>query len=316
MDAIISVLIICSVMEAVSLQKIPSVREFFPAVRNDLTKVTWAHAVNSIEKFQKALEDKVMMLEADVMIGTLIRGNDTRKDIPIMCHPEAPDAECVSDLSLDDFLARVISVNNVGIKLDFKTTEVFNKSLATLHSYKSNLTVPLWLNADILLGPVNSTGQVVDPQVFLGRSRELFPGATLSPGWKVRFGGDVTNGSYSAEHVSAMKDLLVRSNVTQPVSFPVQVGLASMSLDTLPEILEVSGVSDRTLTLWGTGADPVDVRGLRDLLRAVGRDRIYTDLPQSLLDELSSAGRRTSAGRGSLLLLLLLLAVVLSASSP
>nr|CAD7264573.1 unnamed protein product [Timema shepardi] len=38
----------------------PSVAEFFPSIENDLTKVTWAHKVNSNVALQKALENQVI----------------------------------------------------------------------------------------------------------------------------------------------------------------------------------------------------------------------------------------------------------------
>lgn len=50
------------------------------------------------------------MIEADV----LLRGHEPRK--PIMAHPPMTD----SDITLQEWLAQVITHNNKGIKLDFK----------------------------------------------------------------------------------------------------------------------------------------------------------------------------------------------------
>jgi hypothetical protein len=71
-----------------------------------------------------------MMLEADVVLGTLEGGS--RDPIPVMAHP--PDN--VSDLSLEGFLTEVVAAtqrgHRCGIKLDFKTLEVLTPSLQQL----------------------------------------------------------------------------------------------------------------------------------------------------------------------------------------
>jgi Uncharacterized conserved protein (DUF2181) len=62
--------------------------------------------------------DEMMMLEADVLMGTLTGGGT--EQIPIMAHPPALE----SDLSLQNFLDGVVAANTngkrKGIKLDFK----------------------------------------------------------------------------------------------------------------------------------------------------------------------------------------------------
>lgn len=71
-----------------------------------------------------------MMLEADVVLGTLEGGSGDQ--IPVMAHPPAN----VSDLSLEGFLAEVVAATQkgqrCGIKLDFKTVEVLRPSLRQL----------------------------------------------------------------------------------------------------------------------------------------------------------------------------------------
>lgn len=71
-----------------------------------------------------------MMLEADVIYGKI---NGSGESIPIMGHPPATQ----SDLSLQEFLTTVYNFNKdennrlvrKGVKLDFKSTEVFSKSV-------------------------------------------------------------------------------------------------------------------------------------------------------------------------------------------
>lgn len=82
-----------------------------------------------------------MMLEADVLLGTLTddKNNET---VPIMGHPPSN----TSDLSLEQFLNTIQlynthNKNNTrGIKLDFKTIDVFERSIPILE--KSYEEVP------------------------------------------------------------------------------------------------------------------------------------------------------------------------------
>jgi hypothetical protein len=78
-----------------------------------------------------------MMLEADVVLGTLEGGSG--EEIPVMAHP--PDN--VSDLSLENFLTEVMSAtqkgHRCGIKLDFKTVEVLQPSLSQLKAYEKQV---------------------------------------------------------------------------------------------------------------------------------------------------------------------------------
>lgn len=83
------------------------------------------------------------MIEADIVLGTLTGANTTNSTnatgIPVMGHPPSN----TSDLSLEDFLTTIDTFNtNVtntttrkGVKLDFKSIEVFNASLALLRTF-------------------------------------------------------------------------------------------------------------------------------------------------------------------------------------
>lgn len=70
------------------------------------------------------------MIEADIILGTLI-DDDPSNLQPVMGHPPAK----VSDISLHDFLQRINEFNSLsgvsmkGVKLDFKSIEVFEMSL-------------------------------------------------------------------------------------------------------------------------------------------------------------------------------------------
>ncbi|XP_069695619.1 protein FAM151B isoform X2 [Periplaneta americana] len=256
-------------------------QEYFPEIGNDLTVVTWGHAVNSKQKLQDALDEKLMMLEADVVMGTVEGGSE--EEIPIMAHPPST----TSDLSLKGFLTTVVNAtkngHRCGVKLDFKSVEVLMPSLQELYEHKQ-IDFPVMLNADILPGPVNSTTIPVDADTFLELCAKLFPESTLSVGWTTRYGDLVINGSYSEEQVEAMEDALDRKQVTQPVTFPVRAGLAAKSGNTLTRL---KNINNSTFTIWSSEDDPVDVDLLRELiLNTLGRDRVYVDVPKSLSDEL------------------------------
>lgn len=75
------------------------------------------------------------MIEADIVLGKL---NGAGEDIPIMGHPPAN----TSDLTLESFLQQVTAFNTnatnttrKGVKLDFKTIEVFEKSIQIVSQF-------------------------------------------------------------------------------------------------------------------------------------------------------------------------------------
>lgn len=75
----------------------------------------------------------IQMIEADIIYGKLLNSNDQQQQ-PVMGHP--PNTE--SDISLRTFLKNILEFNrnsknkSKGVKLDFKSTEVFDKSLPIL----------------------------------------------------------------------------------------------------------------------------------------------------------------------------------------
>ena len=161
---------------------------FFPP---DRTLVTWAHGVNSIALLNSSLEDSsILMLEADIQLGYLIGSLDL---IPIMAHPPA----LFSDLSFEMFLSRVLEFNSEdsgednqmkGLKLDFKQLVAVEPVLKILRRYNaSEFNFPVWLNADILPGPINSTGIPVNGEKFISLTSLYLPEMTLSLGWTTRY---------------------------------------------------------------------------------------------------------------------------------
>lgn len=261
-----------------------AVDKYFPEINGDLTRVTWIHAVNSVSKLQSALDGDVMMLEADVSLGTLVGNSNGGSPIPIMAHP--PNK--TSDLSLEMFIDKIVkSGRRKGIKLDFKSKDAYVASENILEQkfVKEEVKFPVWLNADILLGPVNSETVPVDADYFLKTSVTKFPTTMLSVGWTTNFGGDITVGNYSTSDIDEMTEALSRNHVTRPVTFPVRAGIAAQSIETLTSLVQLSPAGT-TLTLWSPETDPVDYVGLKKLVDGLGHNKVYIDIPKTMYNQL------------------------------
>jgi len=157
--------------------QVPETAEFFGTSPD---KIKWGHGINSQAQLKNSLEGKDMMIEADVSSGT-IKGDDNV--IPIMAHPPSK----TSDLSLEQFLDCILDYHiPKGIKLDFKNIEVVESALKIIQLKMNKIKGPLWLNSDIIAGPVNATTQPVDAKQFLNLTQTYFPSAVLSVGWTTR----------------------------------------------------------------------------------------------------------------------------------
>lgn len=70
------------------------------------------------------------------------------------------------------------------------------------------MTYPLWLNADIIRGPVNQSSSIpVDPAKFLAGSAQ-FKDAVLSIGWTTRWGADYREGNYTDDEIDNMRQAI------------------------------------------------------------------------------------------------------------
>ncbi|CAB3238788.1 unnamed protein product [Arctia plantaginis] len=254
-------------------------------VMRNLTTVTWAHAVNNKTYLDAALASDICMLEADIVLGTII--GKEGPPIPVMAHPPATS----SDLSLADFLSTVAKYNNVnskqkGVKLDFKSIEAYEKSQELIAQYsKPQITFPLWLNADILPGPVDSTTKPVDPVKFLELGAK-HPRAVLSVGWTTNYGGSITEGEYSGEQIGTMLRMINEHRINQTVTFPVRAGLAANSQPVILDLLRETSSLNCSMTVWSSEGDHVEVNRLRALILTVGLERTYLDVPQDLAAKL------------------------------
>lgn len=267
-----------------------------------------------------------MMIEADVVYGTL---NSTGSVLPVMGHPP----QNVSDTSLEEYLKyfqNFTSTNSSkkGLKLDFKSIEAFSHSLPYLKNtsrvdylykicyffFKLIFQVfPLWINADILPGPGNSSSVPVNDTEFLRLAAEL-NGTVLSIGW-------TTNGTeepYTDDHIKQMTNITKSYSITNEITFPVRAGNAAKSLMQMESLLK--DIPNSTLTIWSSSEnDKVDVNLLRNLIFKVGLNRAYVDVPESLSSQLHletennafNAANRLTMVNSFLSLLMILLTIIL-----
>ncbi|XP_076628711.1 protein FAM151B isoform X2 [Colletes latitarsis] len=276
-------LVLLTAIQDVMSNNFTKPQSFFPSIDGNLTRIAWAHAVNSQAKLAKALKnDTIMMLEADVSLG-----NDT--NVPIMAHPPATE----SDLTLQNFLQTVIDSNTTkGIKLDFKSIEAFNASKPLLENKKNELAFPVFLNADILPGPVNATTLPVDAKSFVSGAK-AFSNYTLSVGWTTRYDPayNDTKGGYTTKQIQAMIDILTEQNVTQPITYPVRAAQATNNVAAIESLMKKSpGSSDATLTIWSSEGDGVDAERLSTLIKQIGVSKVYVDVPADLAKKLDLSG--------------------------
>lgn len=257
-------------------------------VKGNLTKIVWAHAVNSKELLTKALnQTDVNMLEADVVLGKLT--SNATENMPIMAHP--PDN--TSDLSLQEFL-KIVGEKSTkkGVKLDFKSIEALDASKEILNATHNDLKFPLFINADILPGPVNANAtKPVDANEFLNQTKSLTK-CTLSVGWTTRYGSkdNVTEGGYMKEQIEQMLNLLKEKQVTQPITYPVRAGPAANSAEVIKNLMERSAElksKDVTLTVWSSEGDQVNTTELSALIKDIGLAKVYVDVPKDLLQNLT-----------------------------
>ncbi|EDW64460.1 protein FAM151B isoform X2 [Drosophila virilis] len=265
----------------------------------NLTAISWAHAVNSQQLLADALSGEIDMIEADIVLGQL---NGVGPDLPVMAHPPIT----ISDLTLEDFLLQIRAHNELhegaekGVKLDFKSIEVFEGSLGILDEIIPKMAYPIWINADIISGPVEQNNSVpVDPaRFFAGCMR--YKQAVLSIGWTTRWGANYRDGEYTDEQCNAMLQAINDNNLTstgQAITFPVRAGIAANSASQLHNLVSaVNETNESTLTIWSSDNDYVDVAQLRKLIFSFGLDRVYLDVPEELSSRLDLGNTGNGAG--------------------
>jgi len=268
---------------------VADVSDFFPNASDDLSEISWGHAVNSKDLLEKSIKDDgINMLEADVLSGNLEGESSSDPQCAIMAHPPAT----TSDISLEMWIRRVIDANQngkkKGAKLDFKDEDILEASLEILKSRSDEITFPLLLNADILKGPHDSPAKAITADKFLKLCSENFPKATLSVGWTTAT-KDVSDefAVYTKAMVEEMKEALERNSIVQPVTFPIRAAFLGASLENLEWLIE--NVPDSSITVWSSSDDTIDVTTLMSLREKIGLDALFVDLPEEQQKEFEVA---------------------------
>jgi len=276
-------------MVANDVAEVIDISDFFPTAQDDLSDISWGHAVNSKDLLEKSIKDDgIMMLEADVLSGHLEGESSSDPQSTIMAHPPAT----TSDISLEVWIRRVIDANEngkkKGAKLDFKDEDILEDSLEILKSRSDEITFPLWLNADILKGPHDSPAKPITADKFLKLCSENFPKATLSVGWTTA-NKDVSDefAVYTKEMVEEMKEVIEKNEIAQPVTFPVRAAFLGASLENLEWLVEK--VPDSSITVWSSSDDTIDVTAILSLREKIGLDALYVDLPEEQQKEFEVA---------------------------
>uniref|UniRef100_A0A8C3TAY4 Protein FAM151A n=1 Tax=Chelydra serpentina TaxID=8475 RepID=A0A8C3TAY4_CHESE len=220
----------------------------------------------------------VMVLEADVNIEGHNTPNETDK--PIMAHPPA----VYSDNSFQEWLDVVLNSSSKGIKLDFKSIKAVDPSLAILlkKSSEVKLNRPLWLNADILMGPNVPINTAVNASLFLSLIQEKYPNCTLSLGWTTLYSFLFPNKTYTQKMIQEMHSIV--GTLPQRVTFPVRASLREPQASSTLSLLH-----RYSLTLWQGKTDPITVEDLlfiRDNSRA---EQIYYDIYDPVLSQFKEA---------------------------
>ncbi|XP_063359055.1 protein FAM151A isoform X1 [Cydia amplana] len=285
-------------------------------VLKNLTTVTWAHAVNNKTFLQAALASDVQMLEADIVLGQLI--GKEGPPIPVMAHPPATTSDLSLGDFLSIVAQHnkgIAKEKQKGVKLDFKSIEAFEKAQDLIARFSKpedsharttdapcspcsrrdfsaakspemstqndSVTFPLWLNADILPGPVAATTKPLDPEKFI-KLASNHPRAVLSVGWTTRYGGNITEGEYTRQQIGTMLRMVNALKVNQTITFPVRAGLASNSQPVILDLLRETRALGSSVTVWSAEGDAVAVERLRALILTVGLEHTYLDVPAEL----------------------------------
>lgn len=140
----------------------------------------------------------------------------------------------------------------------------------------------VWLNADVLSGPIDAPAIPVLADQFLSLCQQYFPGAVLSIGWTTYLLpiSDTVSGQYGWQHVREMADVIQcrgSKNYSPKFTFPVRGLFASKSIHQLQWLLSL--VPNSTLTVWTGKYDPLGVEDLLRIRKAFPKDRVFYDLP-------------------------------------
>lgn len=120
---------------------------------------------------------------------------------------------------------------------------------------------------------------------------------------------------YTEQQVQRMINTLKEQQVTQPVTYPVRAGLAANDINVMKMLMENStgsGIKNATLTVWSSEGDKVNAEKLSQLIREIGVEKVYVDVPKELMDKLRLSAASSPRPATLVLAATLFLAVSLS----
>lgn len=227
--------------------------DYFKKTYSEVQKlgdIRWSHAVNSLEKLERSINDpRIMFIESDIRVS--LSGEI------IAAHPP----ELTSDLKYPTLLNKV-KVSKQGLKLDFKDPEILVHALHLLQ--EAELSQPVLLNADIL-GGNNAPRAKFVPEAFLALAKKYYPQGILSIGWTTN-----TTDPYTSQNIEEMLKLL--ENYDQDVTFPVRACLIPSSWDQLKRLLDNPLFS---LSIWNN--EPVTDEQLIFIKQNIPADKAFFD---------------------------------------
>ncbi|KAL3862406.1 hypothetical protein ACJMK2_008375 [Sinanodonta woodiana] len=240
----------------------------------DASKIKWSHSTNSRKKLQDALQGEFMMIKADILLQG--QGTENQTNVPIMAHPP----NIYSDITFDEWIDAVVLSGKKGLELDFKSIEAVEPTLLLLTQRRAKLTIPVWLNADVLQGP-DGPSVTVTANRFLEMCLKYFPEATLSLGFTTAKGQANKENSYTCEHVTQLHELC--KGFQEPVIVPVRAAHVKSSWGNFDWLLQQS--DKYSLKIWSTTQDDVNKDDMYSIYQMSEKHRVYFDLPDELMPE-------------------------------
>lgn len=224
------------------------------------------------------LSDDTMMLETDLILRGI--GTENQTNIPVHAHP--PDTD--SDVTLVEWLDRATKEPDKGMKLDFKYIEAVEPSMQIIKDKEDQLHTPLWVNADIVIGP-NSPKDPIPPREFIDSCNQYFPYTTMSLGFTTFWNASTAEDMYTWQMI--FDNLQYSYPLMQPVTFPIRAIWCVRSWMKFTWLLGLK--DDFSITVWSGVNDVVNVSGLINLRFHGDVQRIYYDLPDPLMEEFKMA---------------------------
>lgn len=250
---------------------------FFNIDDDDALKIKWAHAVNSNDSLNNALNDNdIFMIESDIILSS-------STNIPVMAHP--PDTH--SDLTFETWIQRICNwtATKKGAKADFKSIESAEIALPLISNHQQTVdNIPFWLNADICTG-IPGSKQPINGLAFLNFCKRYAPPCVLSLGWttpNILSEDMISQGGYGSNEINSMMTLLANISDNACVTFPVRAALLKGNLTDITSLMKKT--CNYSLTVWTSKTDVLDesdFRALVELRRRFGKNRVFFDLPEN-----------------------------------